>query len=140
MAIDVKTPKGYRKAWNGEHRTPKVDREQAIHALIEGLRQMIARWRADKFGTYGDYAADELEAWVRAAVSAPPGAPRLVAVEREAMSGERQDDNGNTMVDWVAAPPGDVPPPPPGFAQCPECGNLAMNPLPSCPTCGTGEQ
>jgi hypothetical protein len=24
----------------------------------------------------------------------------------------------------------------PGFARCPECGNLSMNPLPSCPTCG----
>lgn len=23
-----------------------------------------------------------------------------------------------------------------GFARCPECGNLAMNPLPSCATCG----
>jgi len=23
-----------------------------------------------------------------------------------------------------------------GFEQCPECGNLAMNPLPTCPTCG----
>jgi hypothetical protein len=25
----------------------------------------------------------------------------------------------------------------PGFAQCPECGNLAMNPDPTCPMCGT---
>ena len=26
----------------------------------------------------------------------------------------------------------------PGFAQCPECGNLAMNPLPTCAKCGDG--
>lgn len=24
----------------------------------------------------------------------------------------------------------------PGFARCPECGNLAMNPLPPCRACG----
>jgi hypothetical protein len=28
----------------------------------------------------------------------------------------------------------------PGFARCPECGNLAMNPLPSCSTCGTAAE
>jgi uncharacterized OB-fold protein len=27
----------------------------------------------------------------------------------------------------------------PGFEQCPECGNLAMNPLPTCSVCGDAE-
>ena len=38
MAVDVKQPAGYRKAWNGAHRPPKVDREQALHALIYQMR------------------------------------------------------------------------------------------------------
>jgi len=28
----------------------------------------------------------------------------------------------------------------PGFEQCPECGNLAMNPLPTCSMCGNTEE
>ena len=43
------------------------------------------------------------------------------------MEGNPDDDPRGPLVEII---------PSAGFARCRECGNLAMNPLPSCGTCG----
>lgn len=49
------------------------------------------------------------------------------------MCGELWDGVKCRVCDWTEPVPVE---PESGFARCHECGNLAMNPLPTCGTCG----
>lgn len=83
----------------------------------------------------GGYEGDQLDGVGRALVSDAQNHHQGVVIGRMrlreiAMEVLRQLDRGDQ--EEIAALCGSEP----GFAQCPECGNLAMNPLPSCGTCG----